>query len=102
MSAVAEPAKATGTEVVPDDKIARGFRYGKHKFEAVGLTAPPRVSSVRFNSKRCSSPNARLMKGGRWKGFSPRLRCVFIEYKWTNPFLWTAMPTASIPTIGEL
>jgi flavin reductase (DIM6/NTAB) family NADH-FMN oxidoreductase RutF len=50
VAAVNRLARLTGTREVPAKKLARGYRYEKHKFETAGLTsvpsqsvAPPRV-----------------------------------------------------------
>jgi flavin reductase (DIM6/NTAB) family NADH-FMN oxidoreductase RutF len=50
VAAVDRLAKTTGSNPVPADKLERGFRYEKRKFEVAGLTPvasetvmPPRV-----------------------------------------------------------
>ncbi|WP_158912780.1 flavin reductase family protein [Caulobacter sp. S45] len=76
VAAVDKLAKTTGTEVVPDDKLARGFRYEKHKFETAGLTpvpsetiAPPRVLECPIQLEALLVAERPLDEGGPLEGF---------------------------------
>jgi flavin reductase (DIM6/NTAB) family NADH-FMN oxidoreductase RutF len=76
VSAVNRLAKTTGTVVVPPDKIARGFRYEKNKFEIAGLTevesktiAPPRVLECPIQLEAVLVAERPLDEGGPLEGF---------------------------------
>jgi flavin reductase (DIM6/NTAB) family NADH-FMN oxidoreductase RutF len=76
VSAVNRLAKTTGTVVVPPDKIARGFRYEKSKFEIAGLTevkaetiAPPRVLECPIQLEAVLVAERPLDEGGPLQGF---------------------------------
>jgi flavin reductase (DIM6/NTAB) family NADH-FMN oxidoreductase RutF len=76
VSAVDRLAKTTGTAIVPPDKVARGFRYEKHKFETAGLTpvpseliAPPRVLECPIQLEALLVAERPLDEGGPLEGF---------------------------------
>jgi flavin reductase (DIM6/NTAB) family NADH-FMN oxidoreductase RutF len=76
VSAVNRLAKTTGTIVVPPDKITRGFRYEKSKFEIAGLTevksetiAPPRVLECPIQLEAVLVAERPLDEGGPLEGF---------------------------------
>lgn len=76
VSAVDKLARTTGTEVVPADKLARGFRYEKHKFAVAGLTpvasetiAPPRVLECPIQLEARLVAERPLDEGGPLEGF---------------------------------
>jgi flavin reductase (DIM6/NTAB) family NADH-FMN oxidoreductase RutF len=76
VSAVNRLAKTTGTVVVPPDKITRGFRYEKSKFEIAGLTevksetiAPPRVLECPIQLEAVLVAERPLDQGGPLEGF---------------------------------
>ncbi len=76
VAAVDKLAKTTGTEDVPADKLARGFRYEKHKFETAGLTpvasetvAPPRVLECPIQLEARLVTERPLDEGGPLEGF---------------------------------
>lgn len=76
VSAVDRLAKTTGTVVVPDDKIARGFRYEKPKFAVAGMTpvasetiAPPRVLECPIQLEALLVAERPLDEGGPLEGF---------------------------------
>jgi flavin reductase (DIM6/NTAB) family NADH-FMN oxidoreductase RutF len=69
-------AKTTGTFPVPEDKVARGFRYEKMKFEIAGLTevpseivAPPRVLECPVQLEAVLVAERPLDQGGPLEGF---------------------------------
>ncbi|MGV8995595.1 MAG: flavin reductase family protein [Parvibaculaceae bacterium] len=76
VAAVNKLAKTTGTFPVPEDKIARGFRYEKDKFGAAGLTAvpselvaPPRVLECPVQLEAKLITERPLDQGGPLEGF---------------------------------
>jgi flavin reductase (DIM6/NTAB) family NADH-FMN oxidoreductase RutF len=76
VGAVDRLAKTTGTEVDPEDKLARGFRYEKDKFECAGLTPlaselvlPPRVLECPIQLEAVLVDERPLDEGGPLEGF---------------------------------
>jgi flavin reductase (DIM6/NTAB) family NADH-FMN oxidoreductase RutF len=76
VSAVDRLAKTTGTIVVPPDKLARGFRHEKNKFEVAGLTEvrsetiePPRVLECPIQLEAVLVAERPLDEGGPLEGF---------------------------------
>ena len=76
VSAVDRLAKTTGTIVVPPDKLARGFRHEKNKFEISGLTEvrsetvePPRVFECPIQLEAVLVAERPLDEGGPLEGF---------------------------------
>lgn len=76
VAAVDRIAKTTGTFPVPEDKVARGFRYEPRKFEAAGLTAiaseivaPPRVLECPIQLEAVLVTERPLDEGGPLEGF---------------------------------
>lgn len=76
VAAVDRIAKTTGTFPVPEDKVARGFRYEPRKFEAAGLTpvpsetvAPPRVLECPIQLEALLVAERPLDEGGPLEGF---------------------------------
>ena len=76
VAAVDRIAKTTGTFPVPEDKVARGFRYEPRKFEAAGLTpmpsetvAPPRVLECPIQLEALLVAERPLDRGGPLEGF---------------------------------
>ena len=76
VDAVNRLAKTTGTCPVPDDKVQRGFRHEKHKFETAGLTpiaselvAPPRVLECPIQLEAILVAERPLDEGGPIEGF---------------------------------
>jgi flavin reductase (DIM6/NTAB) family NADH-FMN oxidoreductase RutF len=74
--AVNKLAKTTGTNPVPPDKIGRGFRYEKHKFEVAGLTPiasetvkAPRVLECPVQLEALFVKERPLDEGGPIEGF---------------------------------
>jgi flavin reductase (DIM6/NTAB) family NADH-FMN oxidoreductase RutF len=74
--AVNKLAKTTGTNPVPPDKIGRGFRYEKHKFEVAGLTPvasetvqAPRVLECPVQLEALLVKERPLDEGGPIEGF---------------------------------
>jgi flavin reductase (DIM6/NTAB) family NADH-FMN oxidoreductase RutF len=76
VSAVDRLAKTTGTFPVPVDKVQRGFRYEKQKFETAGLTPvpsemvePPRVLECPIQLEALMVAERPLDEGGPLEGF---------------------------------
>ena len=76
VAAVDRIAKTTGTFPVPEDKVARGFRYEPRKFQAAGLTqvpseivAPPRVLECPIQLEAVLVTERPLDEGGPLEGF---------------------------------
>jgi flavin reductase (DIM6/NTAB) family NADH-FMN oxidoreductase RutF len=76
VSAVDRLAKTTGTFPVPVDKVQRGFRYEKRKFETAGLTPvpsemvePPRVLECPIQLEALMVAERPLDEGGPLEGF---------------------------------
>jgi flavin reductase (DIM6/NTAB) family NADH-FMN oxidoreductase RutF len=83
-------AKTTGTNLVPQDKIDRGFRFEKLKFEIAGLTpvasetvAPPRIRECPVQLEAVLEFERSLDAGGPLDGFlmtfETRIQRVHIE-----------------------
>jgi flavin reductase (DIM6/NTAB) family NADH-FMN oxidoreductase RutF len=76
VGAVNRIARTTGTFPVPDDKVARGFRYEKDKFAVAGLTPvkselvePPRVLECPIQLEARLVTERPLDQGGPLEGF---------------------------------
>jgi flavin reductase (DIM6/NTAB) family NADH-FMN oxidoreductase RutF len=75
-AAVDRLARTTGAFPVPGDKLARGYRHEKHKFEAARLTpvaseiiAPPRVLECPIQLEALLVDERPLDQGGPLEGF---------------------------------
>jgi flavin reductase (DIM6/NTAB) family NADH-FMN oxidoreductase RutF len=90
VSAVDRLARTTGSDPVPANKIARGYRYEKGKFEIAGLTpvpsetvAPPRIAECPVQLEAQLEAEHSVDVGGPLEGaiitFEIRIRRVFIE-----------------------
>jgi flavin reductase (DIM6/NTAB) family NADH-FMN oxidoreductase RutF len=76
VSAVNLLAKTTGTVIVPPDKLQRGFRFERHKFETAGLTpvpsetiAPPRALECPIQLEAVLVAERPIDEGGPLEGF---------------------------------
>ena len=83
-------ARTTGSNPVPENKVARGYRYEKQKFEVAGLTpvqsetvAPPRVAECPVQLEASLESEHSVDVGGPLEGaiitFEVRILRVFIE-----------------------
>ena len=90
VAAVDRLAKTTGSNPVPADKLERGFRYEKRKFEVAGLTPvasetvmPPRVLECPVQLEAVLEAERSLDVGGPLEGFictfEMRIQRVYVE-----------------------
>lgn len=91
VAAVNRLAKTTGTEIVPEAKLRRGYRFERDKFGLAGLTpdpaeivAAPRVRECPVQLEATVEAFHRLAENdpagrGRQIAFEVRIRCAHIE-----------------------
>jgi flavin reductase (DIM6/NTAB) family NADH-FMN oxidoreductase RutF len=90
VAAVDRLAKTTGSNPVPADKLERGFRYEKRKFEVAGLTpvasetvTPPRVLECPVQLEAVLESEYSLDVGGPLEGFlctfEMRIQRIYVE-----------------------